>query len=565
MPIPDAVSPDGPKHHAISPTCSNPSASATSCPPSPVRSSGMAGMVALGAVGVRRVGHPGASHAARPLPSRLVYQGDDGHPVRTSRRGEPPPLEQHRSRKSSPTSPPNSTPTIAPVTLEQLLQHRSGLSEGFTFTTTIWPEIWKLEGPLPEQRRQVLKLVFKDAPGAAPGLSYQYSNCGYAIAGAMCEAVTGRTWEDLMRERIFAPLGMTTAGFGPPGTPGQIDQPWGHHLGFWTRRWKAFPPGEKESDNPAAIGPAGNVHCSLADWARFALCHLRGERGESGLIVPSSKEGVQLRADTFRLLHSPTLGGNYAFGWLVEERDWGGGKVLTHAGSNTMWTSLIWLAPQRNLALLAATNLANTAAFTACDAVVGQLIELAERGRKELTGDPHAPATTHRSDRRRGEQPVVSAAARLQERPRRPGIRAARRRRHAGPATPRLRRGPPPRADRRPRRPPLRQRRAPLVRDRRLRRRRRARAEARTPRSSCPGIATRPTAMAVPTTGSSGSAIPTATPSSSPARTVRRTATGDHQSWEPDVAAKKRNTATKAGAARTDPAVVAFLRTSIIP
>ena len=36
-------------------------------------------------------------------------------------------------------------------------------------------------------------------------MSYQYSNCGYAIAGAMCEAVTGRTWEDLMRERSSRP------------------------------------------------------------------------------------------------------------------------------------------------------------------------------------------------------------------------------------------------------------------------------------------------------------------------------------------------------------------------
>src|SRR5262245_45271682 len=242
-----------------------------------------------------------------------------------------------------------------PVTLQQLVQHRSGLSEGFTFNTSIWPEIWKLEGPLNDQRRQVLRLVFKDAPGAAPGLSFQYSNCGYTIAGAMCEAAAGRSWEDLMRERIFAPLGMTTAGFGPPGTPGTFDQPCGHHLGFFTARWRVCPPDEKESDNPAAIGPAGNVHCSLADWAKFAICHLRGENGESALSSQEKAAG-SLGPETFRLLHSPTLGGNYAFGWLVEERDWGGGKVLTHGGSNTMWNSLIWLARQRNIEIMAETN-----------------------------------------------------------------------------------------------------------------------------------------------------------------------------------------------------------------
>jgi CubicO group peptidase (beta-lactamase class C family) len=336
-------------------------------------------LVSLGAVGVRRVGHP-----ERVTPHDHFHLGSCTKAMTATLCALL--VEENRLRWNSTIA--EVFPDIAAqlhanyrtVTLEQLLQHRSGLSEGTTFNTTIWPEIWKLEGPLSDQRRQVLKLVFKDAPAAAPGLSYQYSNCGYTIAGAMCEAVTGRAWEDLMRERIFAPLGMATAGFGPPGTTDQIDQPWGHHLGFWTRRWKTFPPREKESDNPAAIGPAGNVHCSLADWARFALCHLRGERGESGLSLPSSKDGVSLGPGAFRLLHSPTLGGNYAFGWLVEERDWGGGKVLTHAGSNTMWTSLIWLAPQRNLAILAATNLATGAAFAACDTVVGRLIEFAERG-----------------------------------------------------------------------------------------------------------------------------------------------------------------------------------------
>src|SRR5947209_5537965 len=66
-------------------------------------------------------------------------------------------------------------------------------------------------------------------PIAAPrGSKFIYSNEGYAIAGAMIERVTGRAWEDLMRERIFEPLGMKSAGFGTPASPGEVDQPWGH-------------------------------------------------------------------------------------------------------------------------------------------------------------------------------------------------------------------------------------------------------------------------------------------------------------------------------------------------
>ncbi|WP_287157057.1 serine hydrolase domain-containing protein, partial [Chloroflexus sp.] len=255
-------------------------------------------------------------------------------------------------------------PNYRVVTLEHLLTHRSGFVEDFTFNKTIWPKICELQGPLDEQRRSLIKLVFQGEPSAPPGTRYAYSNCGYTIAGAMCERVTGRLWEDLMRDLLFGPLGMTSAGFGPPGTPGKIDQPWGHRLGFLSGQWTPMPP-EDKSDNPAVIGPAGRVHCSLADWAKFAALHLQGP----------CNDGSFLRSDTFRLLHSPTLGGNYACGWLVVERDWAGGKALTHAGSNTMWFSVIWLAPNRNLALLAATNLGTQMAFNACDTVIGKLLD----------------------------------------------------------------------------------------------------------------------------------------------------------------------------------------------
>jgi CubicO group peptidase (beta-lactamase class C family) len=57
---------------------------------------------------------------------------------------------------------------------------------------------------------------------------YYYSNIGYAIAGFMAERITGQTWETQMKSKIFEPLGMSSAGFGPPGGNNQIDQPWGH-------------------------------------------------------------------------------------------------------------------------------------------------------------------------------------------------------------------------------------------------------------------------------------------------------------------------------------------------
>jgi CubicO group peptidase (beta-lactamase class C family) len=322
-------------------------------------------VVALGAVGVRRAGH------AEP-----VQAGDRFH-IGSCTKAMTATLcgllvERGKFSWDSTVAEvfPDLAPELAegyrPVTLEQLLTHRSGLAEGIDFNSKVWPKVCDLSGPLPDQRLALLRLVFGSAPDAAPGSTYQYSNCGYAIAGAMCERVTGRAWEDLMREMLFEPLGMTTAGFGPPGTPGQADQPWGHQLGFFRRRWQALPPGEKDSDNPLVIASAGCVHCSLADWAKFVLLHLGGPHGS----------GPLLRPDTVRLLQSPTLGGDYAFGWTVTERDWAGGKALTHSGSNTLWYCVVWLAPNRGLGVLAATNLGTDAAVMACDKAVERVLDV---------------------------------------------------------------------------------------------------------------------------------------------------------------------------------------------
>jgi CubicO group peptidase (beta-lactamase class C family) len=251
------------------------------------------------------------------------------------------------------------------VTLEQLLTHRSGLPDDRTPDWTIWPRVRLMSGPIIEQRRMLIELVLAKKPAAAPGAKHQYSNYGYTIAGAMCERATRRSWEDLMRDELFTPLGMMTAGFGPPGDAKAMDQPWGHIAGLGSP--SPLAPGPL-ADNPAVIGPAGTVHCSLPDWAKYAAFHLRGARGEQ----------PRLPAEVFEKLHTPLPGDEdkYAFGWVVADRDWAGGKALTHAGSNTMWFAVIWLAPNRNAAYLAATNAGHDTAFRACDAAISKLIEL---------------------------------------------------------------------------------------------------------------------------------------------------------------------------------------------
>jgi CubicO group peptidase (beta-lactamase class C family) len=247
-------------------------------------------------------------------------------------------------------------PDYHAVTLDQLLNHRSGLPDDRKPDPVLWPKIRALQGPIKEQRLELTRLALQEKPKAPPGTKYQYSNDGYTIAGAMCEQATGEAWEDLMREFLFRPLGMTTAGFGPPGKAGAVDEPWGHAV---KDKGKPLPtPPDADADNPAIIGPSGSVHCSIADWARYAILHLGG--GPS--LLP---EG------TLRRLHTPPFGGDYAYGWKVVA----GGKALAHAGTNTFWFADIWLVPARGSAYLVVTNRGDEEkGFAGCDAAVVKLL-----------------------------------------------------------------------------------------------------------------------------------------------------------------------------------------------
>jgi CubicO group peptidase (beta-lactamase class C family) len=145
------------------------------------------------------------------------------------------------------------------------------------------------------------------------------------------------------------------------GMPGRIDAPWPHRK----TGDKIIPvkPGPL-SDNPPFITPAGRVHCSVADWAKYIQCILAATRGEEGLLSPAS----------VRQLNEPPFGGDYALGWGLHDRPWGGGKVLSHTGSNGMNYAVVWVAPRKNFAVLVATNRGGDGAPQGLDKVCGLMI-----------------------------------------------------------------------------------------------------------------------------------------------------------------------------------------------
>lgn len=221
------------------------------------------------------------------------------------------------------------------ATLAHLLHHTSGAPANFPISI-MFKDDPDNEQQLLEARLKAVQKILADAPEHAPGSQYQYSNTGYTIAAVIAEKATGKSWESLMQQELFIPLGLGSAGFGPPQDEPDNSQPRGHKsiLGFTFSV-------TSNADNPKLMGPAGSVHMSLTDLARYANEHLLGSSGRSQF----------LPHDQFSRLHQPSLD-DYAKGWVIKQRPAAeGGQTLWHNGSNTMWYSLLTLLPEYDAAI----------------------------------------------------------------------------------------------------------------------------------------------------------------------------------------------------------------------
>jgi CubicO group peptidase (beta-lactamase class C family) len=237
------------------------------------------------------------------------------------------------------------------VTVRQLLTHRSGLPANSHRMHTV-----DSSADERAQREELFAELLREKPAYPPGSEFRYSNLGYMLAGLVAETLGDEPWERLLQRRLFAPLEMSTAGFGPPSTDGRLDQPWGHRSVFFLGLRPS------QDDNPVVLGPAGRVHATLSDWARFVALHLHHQPARPLV----SKELIDQ-------MHQVGEGEEYAMGWGVVSRDWAEGVALTHSGSNTFWYAVVWAAPTRDLIFLAATNVGGSNAAKACDEAVVSL------------------------------------------------------------------------------------------------------------------------------------------------------------------------------------------------
>jgi CubicO group peptidase (beta-lactamase class C family) len=213
------------------------------------------------------------------------------------------------------------------VTVAQLLDFTGGIQPYLQIGPRRTPVLFQ-EGTTAERRERFVKHLLQEEPVAKPGSRSQYSNASYALVAYIAARRTGREYAALMDEHVFRPLGMTRAGVGRPRSKDRPNEPWLH-----LKEDKGYVP-EPDTDRPAmaVFEAAGNVHCSIRDFARFAAYELSAARGKDALLTPATARRVQ----------------------QLDNADGSGERVI--AGGAPWLSAALMLSPGDDFAAVAAVN-----------------------------------------------------------------------------------------------------------------------------------------------------------------------------------------------------------------
>jgi CubicO group peptidase (beta-lactamase class C family) len=241
------------------------------------------------------------------------------------------------------------------VRVDDLLCHRSGLK---TFSGDL---LWY---GTPYSREEIIRRARYLKPAFPFRAGYGYSNLMFLAAGEVVAKTSGKSWDDFVRERIFAPLGMkrTITSTRMLDATGNFAIPHSSFEGSVERvDWV----------NWDTMAPAGGIISSANDMARWLLLQLGGGALDGTRVFSESAQKTMWTPHN--VMSGPTPGSQerdthfrtYALGWSVS--DFKGRFTAGHGGAYDGMFSQVWLMPEERLGVVVLTN---------CDrSVMGPIVE----------------------------------------------------------------------------------------------------------------------------------------------------------------------------------------------
>lgn len=259
------------------------------------------------------------------------------------------------------------------ITLHQLLTHSSGIVDP--------DDIGDFD---PIGREEFVRRILKEKLAFAPGTSFEYTNSGFSLLGAVVEKVSGKSYERTLRDRLFAQNGIFETGYRLPfWGPGRLA------IGYGPKeRWGTILGRPMAEDGPYwALRANGGVHSTAFDVLRWA------EALRTGRALPAATVERMWTAHV-----SEGGDASYGYGWGIRTTP-DGTKLVTHNGGNGIYFADLMIVPSEKAVLFIATN----AVSRAPQGLLGLV------GRRYQSGRPYpeipdvAPAT---------ESDLASAAGR---------------------------------------------------------------------------------------------------------------------------------------------------------
>ncbi|MGA8090205.1 MAG: serine hydrolase [Terracidiphilus sp.] len=244
---------------------------------------------------------------------------------------------------------PDAPPAWAKITLANLLGHTSGIP---SFTGLKEFPTWSMNPHTPAEEIA----LFRDKPlDFEPGSKFDYSNSNFIVLGVVIEKVSGKKYADLLRERIFEPLGMKDSGLDSD----ELVLP---------KRAEGYRPGPHgieiaRSESMSIPWSAGSIYSTTGDL-------LKWEHGLFG--------GKILNAESLKLMTTPGKG-DYGLGVFIQNRD--GIRIVSHGGGIEGFNTHLAYAPEKQIAVVVLSNVNGGAPGTMggqlMDTVLGKPVVLA--------------------------------------------------------------------------------------------------------------------------------------------------------------------------------------------
>ena len=233
------------------------------------------------------------------------------------------------------------------MTVADLLSHRSGLTRGDL--------LWYASD---YDRDEILRRVRFLKPSWSLRSRFGYQNIMFLAAGQIIPSVTGKTWDDFMRERIFTPLKMKSTSTSIKAFAGNTNVATPHSKIDDKVRAVSW----RNIDN---IAPAGSINSNVQDMAQWVRLNLgQGEYEKQRIISAAAIKEIQTPQTVIRLegqrgsLYPEAHFLAYGLGWFLS--DYRGRKLVEHGGAIDGMRAQVGLIPEEKVGLVVLTNLHGT-------------------------------------------------------------------------------------------------------------------------------------------------------------------------------------------------------------